>query len=66
MILWGKIKQIILSSIWVAEWPPFGKELHAQSFNRMLNSLCNFSILDISHFGFTGRLLVLTVPVPGH
>ena len=39
---------IIYSSVKVAEWPPFGKEM----------------ILIISHFGFDGLIWVLIAPVP--
>ena len=57
---------IILSSVWVAGWPPFVKEL----FTRLtICSLCNltiYAILVISRFGFEGGIWVLIAPVPGH
>ena len=42
--------QIIFGSLWVAEWPPFGKELHAWM---TISSLCIllFNILVISEGG---------------
>ena len=55
---------IICSSVWVAEWPPFGKELLTR-----LNicSLCILSICNSSYFpfGFEGGIWVLIAPVTG-
>ena len=49
---------IILSSVWVAEWPPFGKELLTRLTIYCLPSLtiCNFSYFP---FWFLGRDLGL-------
>ena len=54
---------IILSSIWVAEWQPFGKELLTRL---TICSLCFllFVILVISRFGFEGRIWILIASVP--
>ena len=54
---------IILSSVWVAQWPPFGKEL----LNRLtICFLCILTIcnLVISHFGFEVGIWVLIAPIP--
>ena len=55
---------IILSSVWVAEWPPFGKELLTRL---TICSLCIllFVILVISRFGFEGWIWGLNPSVPG-
>ena len=56
------IIHITFSSVWVAEWPPFGKEL----FIRLtICSLCILTIcnLVISRFGFEGGIRVLIAPV---
>ena len=45
---------IIFSLVWVAEWPPFGKELPT------LLAICS---LCISHFCIEGGILVLVAPV---
>ena len=55
---------IIFSSVWVAEWPPFGKELLTRltiSYLCIL-TICNFSYI---RFGFDGSIWVLIAPVPG-
>ena len=51
---------MIFSSVYVADWPPYGKELH------VLFVLCLFVFSDISLFGFEAETLVLIAPVPGH
>ena len=56
---------IIFSSVWVAKWPPFGKELPT------LLIICSHTILTIfisyiSRFGFEGGIWVLIAQVPGH
>ena len=49
------------SSVWVAQRPPFGKEL---PIRLVVCSHCILSvILVISHFGFESGVLVLIVPV---
>ena len=48
---------IIFSSVSVAEWPPFWKELPTRLF---VGSLC------ILTFGFEGGVWVLIAPTPGH
>ena len=53
---------IIFSSVWVAEWPPFGKELLILLTK---HSLCIFVILVISCFGFDGWIWVMIAAVPG-
>ena len=52
---------IIFSSVWVAEWPPFGKELLTQF---TICSLCIVTICNIS-FSFEGWIWVLTASVSG-
>ena len=53
-----------VSSVKVVEWPPFWKELLTRLTVFSLY-ICIFVILDISYFGFGGRILVPIVPVPG-
>ena len=52
------------SSVWVAEWPPFGKEL---TIRFALSSHCILSICNFSYFPFgfeSGvRLFIASVPV---
>ena len=58
---------MIFSHVYVAEWPPFLKELLIRlivcflSFTIM--SICNFGCF---HFGFEVGVVVLIVPGPGH
>ena len=40
---------VIFSSVWVAEWPPFGKE---QLIRLTICSLCIFNISYFSYFPF--------------
>ena len=54
---------IIFSSILVAEWPPFGKELLTPS---TVCSPCILTVCNFSCFPFWGRNFVLFSPVPGH
>ena len=56
---------IVISSVYVAEWPPFGKELLTRLTICLLYilTICNFSY---SRFGFEGGLCVLIASVPGH
>ena len=52
--------------VWVAEWPPFGKQLPARL---AICSHCIFLFvifLFISHFGFKSGICLLIVPVPVH
>ena len=52
---------IFFSSIWVAEWPPFGKELPIRL------TICSLCILTICNFSyFVGRIRILIASVPGH
>ena len=54
----------IFSSVWVAEGPPFGKEL----FTRLtICPLCILTICNVSDFrvGFQGLIRVLIASVPG-
>ena len=55
---------IIFSSVWVAEWPPFGKELLTRL---TICSLCILTIYNsiISRFGFEGGIWILIAHVPG-
>ena len=57
---------IIISSDWVAEWLPFGKEL----FTRLtICSLCILTICNFSYFpffGFVDWIWVLIASVPLH
>ena len=52
---------IIFSSVWVAEWPPYWKELPTRL---TICSLCNLPICNFS-FGFEGWIWVLIASVPG-
>ena len=58
---------LVFSSVWVADWPPFEKELPTRL---TICSICTltiiFVILVISRFGFEGGIWVLIAPVPGH
>ena len=56
--------QIILSSVTVAEWQPFGKKLFPCLFY-VLYVPCLFVVLVIYRFGFENRVLVLIVLGPG-
>ena len=56
---------MFISSVWVAEWPPFGKELHTW-FTIYSFVFCLFVTLVIFRSGFAGWVLVLIAPVPGH
>ena len=52
------------SSVWVAEWPPFGKELLTRL---TIYSLCSLTICNFSYFPFwffLGWILVLIASVP--
>ena len=53
--------RVILSSVWVAEWPPFGKEL----LTRL--TICYLCIMTICGFGYFQFLVlrVLNASVPG-
>ena len=53
------------SSVWVAEWPPFGKKLPARL---AICSHCILSICNIffSRFGFKSGICLLIAPVPVH
>ena len=55
---------IIFSSVWVAEWPPFEKKLLTRL---TICSLCVLTICKfiISRFSFEGWILVLIASVPG-
>ena len=55
---------IILSSVWVAPWPPFGKELLTRLTICFL-CISSFETLVISHFGFEIGIWVLIAPIPG-
>ena len=53
------------SSVWVAEWPPFGKWLPARLAicSHCILSICN---IFISRFGFKSGICLLIAPVPVH
>ena len=54
------------SSVWVAEWPPFGKYLPSRS---VICSHCILSVCDIYLFpvyGFKSGICLLIAPVPVH
>ena len=55
---------IIFNSVWVTEWPPFGKELPTRLIICSLNilTICNFSYFP---FGFDGWISVLLASVTG-
>ena len=40
---------IIFGSVWVAEWPPFGKQLLTRL---TICSLCVLAVCDLSYFPF--------------
>ena len=50
------------SSVWVAEWPPFRKELPLG----LPYVLFVIKILVLFSFGSEGDIWVLIAPVPGH
>ena len=52
--------QIVFSSVLIAEWALFGKELPA------FFVYCLFVFLDNSRFGFEGMIWVLIANVSGH
>ena len=53
------------SSVWVAEWPPFGKELliRLAVCSPCILSICNFSYFP---FGFESGVCFFIAPVPVH
>ena len=55
---------INFSSVWVAEWPFFGKELLTRLtiYSLCILTFCNFSYFS---FGFEGWIWVLIASVPG-
>ena len=55
------------SSVWVTEWPPFGKYLPARLTicSHCILSICNI-YLFISRFGFKSGICLLIAPVPVH
>ena len=58
--------QIIFSSVYVVEWPPFGKSC-SLGCPYVLFVFCLFVIRSvISRFGFEGRIWILIAQVPGH
>ena len=55
-----------LCSVWVADGPPFEKELPTRL---TICSLCNLTIFNFSYFpffGFKGGIWALIAPVSGH
>ena len=54
------------SSVWVAEWPPFGKIAAHSVCSFILIVFCLFVIFVISHFGFEGGICLLIASVPVH
>ena len=64
MTFYLKCVHIIFSSVWVDEWPPFGKELLTRL---TICSLCILTILIlvISRFGFEGWIWILITSVFG-
>ena len=53
------------SSVWVAEWPPFGNSCPlGQQF--VLLVFCLFVIFIFSRFGFKSGICLLIAPVPVH
>ena len=57
--------QISFSSFWVAEWPPYGKELLTRLIfcSHCILTICNFSF---PRFDFQGGNWVLIAAVAGH
>ena len=51
-----------LSSVWVADWPPFVKELLTRL---TICSFCILTICNLSYFPFCFRVSDLIVSVPG-
>ena len=51
----SEVVHIIFSSVWVAEWPPFGKELPTRLTTC---SHCGLTILGSSRLGFEGEMWV--------
>ena len=60
-----KYVKMFFSSVYVAEWPPFRKELPVRLTLCSLRiiSVCNFSYFP---FRFEGRIWDLIAPIPGH
>ena len=58
--------QLILGSVKVAEWPPFGGKSCSLRQPRVLFLSCILVVIVIFHFVFEDRILVLIVLVPGH
>ena len=58
-------EQIVFRSVYVVEWPPFGKELLTRL---TICSLCMLTICNFSYFPFCFgcRIWVLIASVPGH
>ena len=56
---------VIFSSIWFAEWSPFGNELLTRLTICSLCIFLLFVVIVISRFGFEGWILVLIASVPG-
>ena len=54
------------SSVWVAEWLPFGKKLPdwLAMCSHCLLSICIFYLF--SHFGYKSGIKILIAPVPVH
>ena len=53
-------------SVWVSEWPPFGKQLPARLTicSHCILSICNIYLFPV--FGFKSRICLLIAPVPVH
>ena len=54
------------SSVWVAEWPPFGKKLPARLAICYNLYFVYLKYLFISRFGFKSGICLLIAPVPVH
>ena len=54
------------SSVWVAEWPPFGKLLPARLAicSHCILSICNIYLFPV--FGFKSGICLLIAPLPFH
>ena len=53
------------SSVWVAEWPPFGQKA-AHSVGRVFSLFCQLVVLIISRFFCLEQGFVFVAPVPVH
>ena len=64
-VMFHLIVHYTFSSVWVAEWPPFGNSCPL-GWPLVLIVFCIFVIIFISRFGFKIGIWLLIAPVPGY